>query len=185
MTELSDSILNLRAKGKTYSEIQQELGCSKSTISFHCGVGQKDKNKMRAAKWKVTNPSATKIYEFRRDTKGPNEKLSTYYSSKERLRFKFVDFNRNANLSTAPVSIEEGKAKLEENPVCYLTGKPIDLDKLSTWELDHIVPRSKGGNNSLGNMGLASKEANRAKGNLSVEEFVKLCYDVCNNFGLV
>lgn len=40
---MKDDILRLRAEGKTYTEIQTSLGCSKSTISYYCGVGQKEK----------------------------------------------------------------------------------------------------------------------------------------------
>ena len=42
-----DNILRLREEGKTYSEIRDELGCSKSTIAYHCGEGQKQKTKER------------------------------------------------------------------------------------------------------------------------------------------
>lgn len=44
MSELSENILRLRAEGKTYNEIEAELGCSKGTISYHLGVGQKAKS---------------------------------------------------------------------------------------------------------------------------------------------
>lgn len=47
MSELSESILRLKAEGKTYRQIQDELGCSKSTISYHLGAGQKEKNLQR------------------------------------------------------------------------------------------------------------------------------------------
>lgn len=39
---MKEQILKLRAAGKSYSEIVSELGCSKSTVSFHCGEGQKE-----------------------------------------------------------------------------------------------------------------------------------------------
>ena len=42
---MKDEILKLRSEGKTYSEIKKELGCSKSTISYYCGKGQKEKAK--------------------------------------------------------------------------------------------------------------------------------------------
>jgi len=42
-----ENILKLRAEGKTYREIQQQLGCSKSTISYHLGYGQKEKTHRR------------------------------------------------------------------------------------------------------------------------------------------
>ena len=33
---MKEKILELRRKGLSYVEIQKELGCSKSTISFNC-----------------------------------------------------------------------------------------------------------------------------------------------------
>ena len=47
MSELSENIHRLRAAGLSYRQIQKELGCSKSSISYHLGVGQKAKNLQR------------------------------------------------------------------------------------------------------------------------------------------
>lgn len=47
MSELSNKIVVLRSEGKTYSQIQQELGCSKGTIAYHLGLGQKEKSAAR------------------------------------------------------------------------------------------------------------------------------------------
>ena len=44
---LKESIEALRAQGKPYSEIQQELKCSKSTIAYYLGEGQKEKTQKR------------------------------------------------------------------------------------------------------------------------------------------
>lgn len=44
---MKKQILALRAKGKSYREIQKILGCSRSTISYHCGEGQKQKKNDR------------------------------------------------------------------------------------------------------------------------------------------
>lgn len=43
MTELGRKILTLKSEGKSYREIEEELGCSKGTISYHLGEGQKEK----------------------------------------------------------------------------------------------------------------------------------------------
>ena len=43
MTKHKDNIIKLRDQGKSYTEIQKILGCSKGTISFHLGEGQKEK----------------------------------------------------------------------------------------------------------------------------------------------
>jgi transposase len=48
MTELSNSIMELRAQGLSYREISKTLGCSKGTISYHVAEGQKEKNQARA-----------------------------------------------------------------------------------------------------------------------------------------
>jgi transposase len=47
MTELSDNIIRLHKEGKSYREIEKELSCSKGTISYHIGIGQKDKTRTR------------------------------------------------------------------------------------------------------------------------------------------
>ena len=41
--QLKDEIFKLKKEGYSYRDIQKELGCSKGTISYHLGVGQKDK----------------------------------------------------------------------------------------------------------------------------------------------
>jgi transposase len=45
---MKDEILKLHADGKSYRQIQAILGCSKGTIAYHLGVGQKDKTRQRA-----------------------------------------------------------------------------------------------------------------------------------------
>ncbi len=47
---MKEDILRLRKLGYTYNRIREELGCSMSTISYHCGVGQKQKNRDRCFK---------------------------------------------------------------------------------------------------------------------------------------
>lgn len=52
--EHKENILKLRSEGKSYRQIQYILGCSKGTIAYHLGPGQKDKTKER------TNRARTK-----------------------------------------------------------------------------------------------------------------------------
>jgi hypothetical protein len=47
---VKEDILKLRSEGKSYSQIQTTLGCSKGTISYHCGEGQKQKTSARIKK---------------------------------------------------------------------------------------------------------------------------------------
>ena len=71
--------------------------------------------------------------------------------------------------------------KIIDHPVCYLTGRKIDLSKPSKYSLDHIIPVSKGGGSSLSNCGLALKNANMAKSDMTLTEFISLCRDIVNN----
>ena len=43
-----EKIIELRDRGYTYNQIQKELGCSKSTISYHLGDGQVEKSNKRS-----------------------------------------------------------------------------------------------------------------------------------------
>jgi transposase len=44
---LKEQILELKNQGYSYNQIKEKLGCSKATISYHVGVGQKDRTKAR------------------------------------------------------------------------------------------------------------------------------------------
>jgi len=47
---LGAKILKLRKGGLSYNKISGKLKCSKGTVAFHCGTGQKDKSNARAFK---------------------------------------------------------------------------------------------------------------------------------------
>lgn len=44
---MKTQILALRAQGLSYNEIVAEVGCSKSTVAYHCGNGQQEKQVVR------------------------------------------------------------------------------------------------------------------------------------------
>jgi len=41
---MKEDILRLRGQGLSYNKIVKALGCSKGTVAYHCGTGQKEKN---------------------------------------------------------------------------------------------------------------------------------------------
>jgi len=47
MTLLSEKIIKLHKEGKSYRQIQEILTCSKGTIAYHLGTGQKEKTAER------------------------------------------------------------------------------------------------------------------------------------------
>jgi 5-methylcytosine-specific restriction endonuclease McrA len=74
------------------------------------------------------------------------------------------------------ISKDELKALFDkQGGKCALTGRDLDF---WTMELDHIIPRSKGGQNALNNVQWTCEEANQAKKNLTDDDFIKLCKDV-------
>ncbi|QQV91433.1 HNH endonuclease [Tenacibaculum phage Gundel_1] len=159
---MKQDILRLRKEGKTYTEIQNSLGCSRGTISYHCGKGQKEKTKARTIK----NRRNTKSKILRKIdlfiNRNSDNKLS--YRKRSEIHVKMLN-------------------KVLDNPICYLTGKEINLHESESYNLDHIIPFSKGGENTLSNMGLTSKDANHSKSYLTFNEYINLCKDVLNNNG--
>ena len=160
---MKEQILELRAKGYSYNKIQKELGCSKSTISYHCGKGQKKKAYDRLVKQRELQPWLHKSAGFFKMYK--NKDISASHWDE-------VGYDR-----------KKLKDYLETIDKCYLTGRPIDIMNFNTYQFDHIIPKSRGGKNTFENLGITTPEANFAKGNLSVEEFIDLCKDVLENFG--
>jgi len=58
---------------------------------------------------------------------------------------------------------------------CALTGRKLTPE---TAALDHIVPIRHGGEHVIENAQVLHKDANRAKGSLTADEFVQLCREV-------
>lgn len=150
---MKDKILKLRKEGKTYNEIVDILGCSKGTISYHCGKGQKEKYSKRRKK---------------------------YYQNEKYVLSKKIDnyLNRTDKYIKHKTRGKEHKElfnKFIQNPVCYLTGEIIDLSKTKTYSLDHIEPFFISKDNSIENAGLCTRDANKIKHDLSVKELIIMC----------
>jgi CRISPR/Cas system Type II protein with McrA/HNH and RuvC-like nuclease domain len=165
---MKDKILKLRDEGKTYTEIKKILGCSKGTISYHCGEGQKEKSKKRLRNFRKLNSLTKKIENFK--SRGLYNKSRDFQRNREKgIYIKGREFN---------FTQEDVLSYLTANSICYLTGEKIDLTEPSTYSLDHIHPVSKGGDNSLSNLGLTLKTVNKSKNDLTVTEFINLCKTV-------
>jgi hypothetical protein len=172
--QLKDKIKNLRDLGKTYSEIKKELNCSKSTISYHLSEIQKDKVTKRNKKRMDENPVIKKVENFKK---------------KERsLYLKSRDFQRriNGHLKNAQdfnFSYHDVIQKIGETPKCYISGLPIDLNDGKTFQFDHIIPATKGGLNTLDNLGITRAEINKIKNDLMFDELLDYCKIILENNG--
>lgn len=163
---MKEQILKLRNQGKTYDEIKSIVKCSKSTISYYCGKNQKKKNLERTRNYRKNNLKVIL-----------NKKISSF------LRTQFNSKTKKTKRSIKTFNVEDVIKKFGENPKCYLTGININLYNSSEYHFDHIIPRSKGGNNNLENLGLATKNANMAKGEMTLKEFKELCKMVLKQMG--
>ena len=169
---MKENILKLRSEGKSYNEIKKELGCSKSTIAYHCGDGQKIKNRDRA----------------RRHRKKPLvAKLETFKAKS--FKNKIRDFQRREGSTLSSdqkefnFTVEDVIRKMGKQPMCYLSGEVINIEDFKSFHFDHIKPASKGGLNTLKNLGILSASVNKMKHDLTVEEFIDKCVQILTHLG--
>lgn len=167
-------ILKLREEGNSYREIEKKLGCSRSTISYHCGAGQKKKSRERQKNNRAGNSLIRKVDKF----KCVKNRSRDFQNAKNLRKKDLVKFT---------FSYKDVLKKFGKKPICYLTGTPIDLSDSTSYNFDHVVPVSKGGLSTLDNLGITTRDANQAKSDLSVEEFINLCIKVLehNNYKVV
>lgn len=159
MSDLKEKILALRAEGNTYDQIKAVLQCSKSTIAYHCSAEQKAKNDFRRVT-RREDKLLTKFEGFKYHTKGVNNKFTHY---KERGSGDY------------DLTLLQVKTLIVETPNCYLCGFEIDYTDPSSFNFDHKLPVSRGGLNTLENLGITCKSCNYAKGDLLPEEFIEMC----------
>lgn len=163
---MKDRILELKEQGKTYREIQQELGCSLSTISYYCGNNQKEKTRLRVSNLRKSPKYVAKY------------KADTFIGRKRNNKLPF-----NKEYIKRDLNHKQIVDKILESKVCYLSGRKIDLSDGNSYHLDHIDPYCVSENSSVDNMGVACTDANMSKSYLSLEEYIKLCKDVLEHNG--
>lgn len=193
-TELGKNIFELRKLGKSHSEIANEIGCSKSTVSYWCNDTTSKKSselkKKKREERDVNYLFSRRVSAFKEDRsrrkKGVGKitaanRKSTWYKI---YYSKIIGFrDRNKMEVEKSYSYDEALTHLGGiETKCYLTGKTINIET-DDYCLDHIIPVSKGGSNELENMGITTPEANASKTDLTVEEYLELCKTVLQNFG--
>lgn len=183
-----NNILELRNKGYTYDQIVNELHCSKGTVSYYCGTDQKNKTLYRNERIRYSNLLryliGKKVSSFKIEGEIKQSKNIYKVSYKLRVRIKCLQFCNVQKIKDLTMTPEDILKRLVSNPNCELTGRPLDIQNTHSWHLDHIIPRSKGGSNTLDNCQIVCRQANVAKSNLLPEEFLQLCNDVIKHQNL-
>lgn len=187
---LQDDILKLRGEGLSYRQIEDRLGCSKGTIAYHCGAGQKDKTLART-RVRRRNVLRVKMEAFKygkppREAKGP---VVEYWGDpRSVLRGKRAHFSRIGNKSKHEgynfmFTLDDLQEKIGDDPRCYWTNRSIDLGAGHVYQLDHLVARASGGDNSLANCVLACREANQGRSDTPGDGYVQVCCEVAVHRG--
>lgn len=165
---MEERILSLRTQGKSYKEISAILGCSKSTISYYCADGAKEKNRERQRKNREKISILKKVENFQfkriRDKSDDFQRERILVNGKNRLGKRTINFRWGDVIE-----------KFGWQTKCYLTGETIDLKKTEMYQFDHIISLAKGGLSTLDNLGICLRDANQAKHDMSVEELLELC----------
>jgi hypothetical protein len=179
---MEEKIINLRSEGKSYSEIKKILNCSKSTISYYCGENQKEKTKLRTKKSRKNNLLLQKVdtFKFRKnvfiervikDKRKIKNIINQINSFQKRDNNMYNGFNKCLEKKFSWKDVLE---KFGENTICYLSGEKINLYE-NNYNLDHILPVSRGGDNSFENLGILHKVVNQIKKDLTNEELLEWC----------
>jgi 5-methylcytosine-specific restriction endonuclease McrA len=180
--KVKDQILELRDRGYSYRDIQNKLKCSKGTISYHCGEGQKDKtSKRRKSRRNKQHPLKTKLERFLYRSKCLDKNSQENNRTLNKILYQKIQTfstNNRREYNGMSFTVEDLLNKIGDNPACALTGRSIDLLNSRSYQLDHIIPKAKGGDNSLENCQIACREANQAKHDLTLEDFISLCREV-------
>ena len=184
-----DRILGLRDEGKTYSEIADILKCSKSIVCYHCSESRRENSRARLVnrypRWeRLLLKSCSRF--INRDKRKTKDKRQRKW--KRRLREGCDDFQRRVlgrHRNNMTFSYKDVVAKYGMNPKCYLTGEELNFLEPESYQLDHIIPVSKNGDNSLDNLGVVSPQANRVKSDLTVDELLDICRRILIHNGYI
>jgi 5-methylcytosine-specific restriction endonuclease McrA len=164
--KIEEQIKNLKSQNFNYRQIANKVGCSigivhqvlkGSHIPFEYKQKKARKKYVRAYE---PNPSARRIVSL---------KIGNFKGRKK---------GGNVGQKTNDFTLQDVLNKIGGSPVCYLSGRPLDLTNRRSFVFDHVTPVDRNGDNSLNNLNIAHPDANRAKNNLLNDEFIQLCKDV-------
>lgn len=111
-------------------------------------------------RWRDSNPDKQRSYERKYIDKNPDA-----YREKGRLK----ETRRRARKAGVPCEYYTREDVLRAwGPICYLCDSIIPDD----WHLEHVIPLSRGGHDTVGNVRPACPSCNLAKGDKTVEEYV-------------
>lgn len=180
-TQYIQQIETLRSQGKTYTEIAKILGITRFKLYYHINPKYREQCKQQQVKHRNSvHPYKTKLVSFTiRSSKSSPAKNLQSHSNYRKLYRKVWRFNMKENHFT----VEDVIKKFGEHPRCYLTNEPIDIYQTNTYHFDHIIPTSKGGPNTIDNLGICTAQANKMKCDMTPEQLLNMCRLILENNG--
>lgn len=152
---MKSKILELRKSGLSYRKIAKKLGTTVWQVEYWSNPKRRKIQKIAQTKYRLTNPVQKKVAAFHELTK----------------RRRGVSCGSN-------FTYREFLTKIGPNPKCYITGSAIDLTVPEAYSIDHIVPISKGGDNSIDNAGIIRRDVNEVKGGNTLPQLVQICIEI-------
>jgi len=106
-----EQIFKLRSEGKSYREIQEILGCSKGTIAYHLGSGQKEKTRDNQRKHRTFIKAYIQEYKQSRGCMDCKEDYPYWMLDLDHIRDKEYNISRAARHTS---DIEKIKIEIEK-----------------------------------------------------------------------
>lgn len=127
---------------------------------------------------RLSNPEAVRKYQNSRYHANRDDNLASMKEYQKR-RFFWI---RSVRLKQKGKATPQQLSKLwkKQRGICALTGVRLDRNA----ELDHIIPRAKGGKDNIENLRWVTMCVNRAKRDMLDGDFFDLCLAVVNYRGI-
>lgn len=181
-SNLGKLIQDLRNQGLSYLQISKDLGCSKSTVAYYCNESIKDLSSKKSHNYKKTwvGKFISRLDAYKHRKFNPN-KVFMCQDWNKKFRTQISKFKHRYKHRGNIIEHYSYMRALDyfggTKTKCYLTGHEINIET-DDYQLDHIVPVSKGGDNKLTNMGIVVPAVNKMKSDLTVEELFYWCKEI-------